>query len=178
MRSDNELGFSLLETSISMLLSTLFVASIHIEILSVIKLWINTSTLIDIQDTVYLVEKKLVKCAHDRAGYCPQSETTRILKEYNTSSKLNFCIIEEKGIYPKPIGYHIFANYSSSQNEELNNQLINNIIGGLSGIFVREPQQGYKSTLNTWFIPQNKICNSITNNNNQVLLYNYTSLQD
>lgn len=177
MKNENERGLSLLEISISMLLSTIFVASIHIEILSIIKLWVNTSTLIDIQDTIHQVEDKLIICSRDSAGFCSHSEITRILKENNTSSKLNVCITEEKGIYQKPIGYHIFASYSFEKNEELNEQLVNNIAGGLSGIFIRVNIQGYKSTLNTWFIPQEKICNSIIHNKNHVFLYNYISLQ-
>ncbi len=177
MRNDNERGLSLLEISISMLLSTIFVASIHIEILSIIKLWVNTSTLIDIQDTIHRVEDKLIICSRDSTAFCSRSEITRILKENNTSTKLNICITEEKGIYQKPIGYHIFASYSLEKNEELNEQLINNIAGGLSGVFIRGHMQGYKSTLNTWFIPQDKICNSIIYNNNHVFLYNYITLQ-
>lgn len=175
MRNDNECGFNLLETSISMLLSTLFVASIHIEILSIIKLWVNTSTLIDIQDKIYQVEENLITCSRDNVGICPQSDINRIKKEANYSTKLNFCIIEEKISHSKPIGYHIFANYTYEANEELNNQLINNVIGGLSGIFING--KGYKSTLNTWFIPQNKACNSISDNKNLVFLYDYISLQ-
>lgn len=176
MRNDNERGLSLLEISISMLLSTIFVASIHIEILTLIKLWVNTSTLIDIQDTINQVEERLIKCSRDRSGSCSQSEIAHILKDNNMSKKLNVCITEEKGIYQKPIGYHIFASYSSEKNEELNDQLINNIAGGLSGFFSSGRTQGYESTLNTWFIPQDKICNSIIYNNKQVFLYNYISL--
>lgn len=175
MKNDNELGFSLLETSICMLLSTLFVASIYIEILSIIKLWVNTSTLIDIQEIIYRVEERLIQCSRDNSGICPQSNITRIQKESNSSTKLNFCIAEEKGIYPSPIGYHIFARYSHEKNEEVSNYLTNNVIGGLTGIPVEG--QGYNNALNTWFIPQNKICNSIIDNRNQIFLYNYVTLQ-
>ncbi|EFZ2922778.1 TPA: hypothetical protein KKL27_004255 [Escherichia coli] len=175
MKNNNEYGFSLLETSISMLLSTLFIASVHIEVLSVIKLWVNTSTLIDIKDKIYQVEQNLIKCSRNNSGICPQSDITRIQKESNSSPKLNICIAEEKRNSSKGVGVHIFASYFPTKNEEINNQLANNIIGGLSGFFVSG--KGYQSSLNTWFIPENKICGSVMNNYNQVFIYDYISLR-
>ncbi|EIT4642140.1 TPA: hypothetical protein M5M48_004517 [Escherichia coli] len=169
MKNNNEYGFSLLETSICMLLSTLFIASVHIEVLSVIKLWVNTSTLIDIKDKIYQVEQNLIKCSRDNSGICPQSEITRIQKESNLSTKLNICI-EKEGV-----GVHIFASYFYTKNEDINNQLANNIIGGLSGFFA--PGKGYQSSLNTWVIPENKICRSVINNYNQIFIYDYIYLR-
>ncbi|MFW5368568.1 hypothetical protein ACOAKA_25560, partial [Escherichia coli] len=161
MKNNNEYGFSLLETSISMLLSTLFIASVHIEVLSVIKLWVNTSTLIDIKDEIYQVEQKLIKCSRYNSGICPQPDIARIQKESNLSTKLNICIIADKRDSSKGVGVHIFASYLYTKNEDINNQLANNIIGGLSGFSVGK---GYKSSLNTWFIPKNEICSSVINN--------------
>lgn len=175
MKNNNEYGFSLLETSISMLLSTLFIASVHIELLSVIKLWVNTSTLIDIKDKIYQVEQNLIKCYRDNFGICPLSEITSIRKKSNSSTKLNICITEEKNNSSKSVGVHIFASYSYTKNEDINNQLANNIIGGLSGLFV--PGEGYQSSLNTWFIPEKKICGSVINNYNQIFIYDYISLR-
>ncbi|WP_214678085.1 hypothetical protein, partial [Escherichia coli] len=61
--------------------------------------------------------------------------------------------------------------------EDINNQLANNIIGGLSGFLV--PGKGYQSSLNTWLIPENKIkiCSSVINNYNQIFIYDYISLR-
>ena len=174
MKNNNEYGFSLLETSISMLLSTLFIASVHIEVLSVIKLWVNTSTLIDIKDKIYQVEQNLIKCSRKNSGTCPQSDITSIQNE-SKSKKLNICIIEGKRNSSKGVGVHIFASYVYTKNEDINNQLANNIIGGLSGFFV--PEKGYQSSLNTWFIPKDKICNSVINNYNQIFIYDYISLR-
>ncbi|EFJ6781963.1 hypothetical protein OSL75_20425 [Escherichia coli] len=171
MKNNNDHGFSLLETSISMLLSTLFVASVHIEILSVIKLWVNTSTLIDIKDKIYQVEQNLIQCSRNNSGRCPQSDITRIQKESNLSAKLNICIAEEKEISSKGVGFHVFASYFYAKNEDINNQLANNIIGVLSGYFVHK--KGYESTLNTWFIPQDKACSSVIDNYSQLFLYDY-----
>lgn len=174
MKNNNEYGFSLLETSISMLLSTLFIASVHIEVLSVIKLWVNTSTLIDIKDKIYKVEQKLIKCSRDNSGNCPQSEITRIQEESNSSTKLNICIKKDNS--SKGVGVHIFASYFYTKNEDINNQLANNIIGGLSGFFV--PGKGYQSSLNTWLVPEKNICRSvINNNNNRIFIYDYISLR-
>ncbi|ENT2203544.1 hypothetical protein ACFEXJ_003776 [Escherichia coli] len=174
MKNNNEYGFSLLETSISMLLSTLFIASVHIEVLSVIKLWVNTSTLIDIKDKIYQVEQNLIKCSRKNSGTCPKSEITRIQNK-SKSKKLNICITEEKGNSSKGVGVHIFASYSYTKNEDINNQLANNIIGGLSGFSV--PGEGYKSSLNTWFIPKkNIICSSVINDYNQIFIYDYIYL--
>ena len=175
MKNNNEYGFSLLETSISMLLSTLFIASVHIEVLSVIKLWVNTSTLIDIKGKIYQVEKNLIKCYRDYSDICPKSEIIRIQKESKLSTKLNICIAEEKENSSKSVGVHIFASYVYTKNEDINNQLVNNITGGLSGFFV--PEKGYQSSLNTWFIPKNRICNSVINNYNQIFIYDYISLR-
>lgn len=175
MKNNNEYGFSLLETSISMLLSTLFIASVHIEVLSVIKLWVNTSTLIDIKDEIYQVEQKLIKCSRYNSGICPQPDIARIQKESNLSTKLNICIAADKGDSSKGVGVHIFASYLYTKNEDINNQLANNIIGGLSGFSV--PGKGYKSSLNTWFIPENKICRSVINNYNQIFIYDYIFLR-
>ncbi|HFF9470284.1 hypothetical protein [Escherichia coli] len=174
MKNNNEYGFSLLETSISMLLSTLFIASVHIEVLSVIKLWVNTSTLIDIKDKIYQVEQNLIKCSRNHSGICPQPEKTRIQNEANLSTKLNICITEEKE-NSSGVGFHIFASYVYTKNEDINNQLANNIIGGLSGFFV--PGKGYKSSLNTWLIPENEICKSVINNYNRIFIYDYISLR-
>ncbi|KDT51113.1 hypothetical protein AD43_4515 [Escherichia coli 3-105-05_S4_C3] len=76
----------------------------------------------------------------------------------------------------KGVGVHIFASYSYTKNEDINNQLANNIIGGLSGFSV--PGKGYQSSLNTWFIPKNNICRSVINNynHNQIFIYDYISL--
>ncbi|MGM1236325.1 hypothetical protein ACS0TE_27230 [Escherichia coli] len=126
MKNNNEYGFSLLETSICMLLSTLFIASVHIEVLSVIKLWVNTSTLIDIKDKIYQVEQNLIKCSRNNSGICPQSEITRIQKESNLSTKLNICIEKENS--SKGVGVHIFASYFYTKNEDINNQLANNYL--------------------------------------------------
>ncbi|EYD99176.1 hypothetical protein AD37_2229 [Escherichia coli 1-110-08_S4_C3] len=176
MKNNNEYGFSLLETSISMLLSTLFIASVHIEVLSVIKLWVNTSTLIDIKDKIYQVEQNLIKCSRDNSGICPQSEITLIQQKSNLSKKLNICITtEEKENSSKGVGVHIFASYFYTKNEDINNQLVNNIIGGLSGFFV--PGKGYQSSLNTWLIPEKKICSSVIKNHNQIFIYDYISLR-
>ena len=175
MKNNNEYGFSLLETSISMLLSTLFIASVHIEVLSVIKLRVNTSTLIDIKDEIYQVEQKLIKCSRYNSGICPQPDIARIQKESNLSTKLNICITADKGDSSKGVGVHIFASYLYTKNEDINNQLANNIIGGLSGFSV--PGKGYKSSLNTWFIPENKICRSVINNYNQIFIYDYIFLR-
>ncbi|HFX7304405.1 TPA: hypothetical protein ACIFUL_003294 [Escherichia coli] len=159
-----------------MLLSTLFIASVHIEVLSVIKLWVNTSTLIDIKDKIYQVEQNLIKCSRNNSGICPKSEITRIQKKSNLSKKLNICITtEEKENPSKGVGFHIFASYSYTKNEDINNQLANNIIGGLSGFFV--PGKGYQSSLNTWLIPENQICRSVINNYNQIFIYDYISLR-
>ncbi|HAM4346892.1 hypothetical protein A8M76_06060 [Escherichia coli] len=174
MKNNNEYGFSLLETSISMLLSTLFIASVHIEVLSVIKLWVNTSTLIDIKGKIYQVEQNLIKCYRNNSGICPKSEIIRIQNESKLSTKLNICI-EEKENSSKSVGVHIFASYVYTKNEDINNQLANNITGGLSGFFV--PEKGYQSSLNTWLIPKNKICNSVINNHNQIFIYDYISLR-
>lgn len=174
MKNNNEYGFSLLETSISMLLSTLFIASVHIEVLSVIKLWVNTSTLIDIKDEIYQVEQKLIKCSRYNSGICPQPDIARIQKESNLSTKLNICIIPDKRDSSKGVGVHIFASYLYTKNEDINNQLANNIIGGLSGFSVGK---GYKSSLNTWFIPKNEICSSVINNYNQIFIYDYIFLR-
>ncbi|EOX5227481.1 hypothetical protein ACPSUG_003154 [Escherichia coli] len=174
MKNNNEYGFSLLETSISMLLSTLFIASVHIEVLSVIKLWVNTSTLIDIKDEIYQVEQKLIKCSRYNSGICPQPDIARIQKESNLSTKLNICIIADKRDSSKGAGVHIFASYLYTKNEDINNQLANNIIGGLSGFSVGK---GYKSSLNTWFIPKNEICSSVINNYNQIFIYDYIFLR-
>lgn len=174
MKNNNEYGFSLLETSISMLLSTLFIASVHIEVLSVIKLWVNTSTLIDIKDKIYQVEQNLIKCSRKNSGTCPQTEITRIQNK-SKSKKLNICITEGKGNSSKGVGVHIFASYSYTKNEDINNQLANNIIGGLSGFSV--PGEGYKSSLNTWFIPKKDIiCSSVINDYNQIFIYDYIYL--
>lgn len=175
MKNNNEYGFSLLETSISMLLSTLFIASVHIEVLSVIKLWVNTSTLIDIKGKIYQVEQNLIKCYRNNSDICPESEIKRIQKESKSSTKLNICIIEKKENSSKSVGVHIFASYVYTKNEDINNQLANNIIGGLSGFFV--PEKGYQSSLNTWLIPKNEICNSVINNSNQIFIYDYISLR-
>lgn len=173
MKNNNEYGFSLLETSICMLLSTLFIASVHIEVLSVIKLWVNTSTLIDIKDKIYQVEQNLIKCSRNNSGNCPQSEITRIQNESNLFTKLNICITEEKE-NSSGVGVHIFASYVYTKNEDINNQLANNIIGGLSGFFV--PGKGYQSSLNTWLIPEKEICSSVINNYNRIFIYDYISL--
>ncbi|WP_213077551.1 hypothetical protein, partial [Escherichia coli] len=117
MKNNNEYGFSLLETSISMLLSTLFIASVHIEVLSVIKLWVNTSTLIDIKGKIYQVEKNLIKCYRNYSDICPKSEIKRIQKESKLSTKLNICIVEEKKNSSKSVGVHIFASYVYTKNE-------------------------------------------------------------
>ena len=178
MKNNNEYGFSLLETSISMLLSTLFIASVHIEVLSVIKLWVNTSTLIEIKDKIYQVEKNLIKCSRNNSGICPQSEIIRIQNKSNLSTKLKICITEEKENSSKGVGVvgvHIFASYFYTKNEDINNQLANNIIGGLSGFFV--PGRGYQSSLNTWLIPEIKICGSVINNYNHIFIYDYISLR-
>ncbi|EQA3208540.1 hypothetical protein ACX0GU_003267 [Escherichia coli] len=176
MKNNNEYGFSLLETSISMLLSTLFIASVHIEVLSVIKLWVNTSTLIDIKDKIYQVEQKLIKCSRNYSNnICPQSEITRIQNESNLSTtKLNICITEARE-NSSGVGVHIFASYVYTKNEDINNQLANNIIGGLSGFFV--PGKGYQSSLNTWLVPEKNICRSVINNNNRIFIYDYISLR-
>ncbi|EEU2372601.1 hypothetical protein ICJ11_004308 [Escherichia coli] len=174
MKNNNEYGFSLLETSISMLLSTLFIASVHIEVLSVIKLWVNTSTLIDIKDKIYQVEKNLIKCSRNHSGTCPQQEITRIQNKSNLSTKLKICITEKK-VNSSGVGVHIFASYVYTKNEDINNQLANNIIGGLSGFLV--PGIGYKSSLNTWLIPEKEICNSVINNNNRIFIYDYIYLR-
>lgn len=174
MKNNNEYGFSLLETSISMLLSTLFIASVHIEVLSVIKLWVNTSTLIDIKDKIYQVEQNLIKCSRNHSGICPKPEITRIQNESNSSTKLNICIAEEKE-NSSGVGVHIFASYVYTKNEDINNQLANNIIGGLSGFFVLG--KGYQSSLNTWLIPENEICRSVINNYNRIFIYDYISLR-
>ncbi|ENC8153217.1 TPA: hypothetical protein ACGGFM_004939 [Escherichia coli] len=173
MKNNNEYGFSLLETSISMLLSTLFIASVHIEVLSVIKLWVNTSTLIDIKDKIYQVEQKLIKCSRDYSDICPKSEITRIQNE-SKSTKLNICITEARE-NSSGVGVHIFASYVYTKNEDINNQLANNIIGGLSGFFV--PEKGYQSSLNTWLVPEKNICSSVINNNNRIFIYDYISLR-
>ncbi|HCT5610641.1 TPA: hypothetical protein OT147_004013 [Escherichia coli] len=176
MKNNNEYGFSLLETSISMLLSTLFIASVHIEVLSVIKLWVNTSTLIDIKDKIYQVEQKLIKCSRNYSNnICPQLEITRIQNESNLSTtKLNICITEARE-NSSGVGVHIFASYVYTKNEDINNQLANNIIGGLSGFFV--PGIGYQSSLNTWLVPEKNICRSVINNNNRIFIYDYISLR-
>ncbi|EJU6077419.1 hypothetical protein ACVSIX_004225 [Escherichia coli] len=174
MKNNNEYGFSLLETSISMLLSTLLIASVHIEVLSVIKLWVNTSTLIDIKDKIYQVEQNLIKCYRNHSGICPQQEITRIQNGSNLSTKLNICITEKKK-NSSVVGVHIFASYVYTKNEDINNQLANNIIGGLSGFFV--PRKGYKSSLNTWLIPENEICRSVIKNYNRIFIYDYISLR-
>lgn len=184
MKNNNEYGFSLLETSISMLLSTLFIASVHIEVLSVIKLWVNTSTLIDIKGKIYQVEQNLIKCYRNHSDTCPKPEIIRIKNKSKLSTKLNICIIEEKenssksvGVNSsKSVGVHIFASYVYTKNEDINNQLANNITAGLSGFFVPE-KGGYQSSLNTWFIPKNEICNSVINNYNQIFIYDYISLR-
>ncbi|EIG4384713.1 hypothetical protein FMN87_004786, partial [Escherichia coli] len=88
----------------------------------------------------------------------------------------NICIAEEKENSSKSVGVHIFASYVYTKNEDINNQLVNNITGGLSGFFV--PEKGYQSSLNTWLIPKNnKICNSVINNYNQIFIYDYISLR-